>query len=304
MSDNGQETGLPNSSPLMPQPVDHPDELQYAVADSMPATPSSSPKPADLYVYAMGQVEPRFPNLTVEREFAQVVGRYDTEGQTDQETMYTVLSQRENRYLVRQMCWLFTVERLPTYVLIPRDQSDWDLLIDTVRTNTQPDDLEVVVGLRGPLAPPDTCGGIVVPVVAFDQLYSFQRDDLLTAIPMPEDVDEGDADKFRRSAGELLDRIMQIADNSGSIDEHRALNYLAVRYPAIYANALEAHQAEKSLTAVEVRPSRLGVLEVILNVVFSYTHRRTDVTDKYFVRVNVSGEFPFLVSKLQPYYER
>jgi len=202
------------------------------------------------------------------------------------------------------MCWLFIVEQLPTYVLVPRDPSDWDLLIDTVRTNTQSDDLEVVVGLRGPLAAPDTCGGIVVPVAAFDQLYSFQRDDLLAAIPMPDGTDEGDADKFRRSAGELLDRIMQIADNSGSIDEHRALNYLAVRYPAIYANALEAHQGEKSLSAVEVRPSRLSEFEAILNVVFSYTHRRTDVTDKCFVRVDVSGEFPFLVSKLQPYYDR
>ncbi|MEU4562382.1 hypothetical protein AB0F72_28715 [Actinoplanes sp. NPDC023936] len=304
MSDNTQEETLPNSSPLMSHSVDRTDELQHVASDAMPTTPSNSPRPANIYVYAMGHVEPRFPNLTVEREFAQVVGRYDTEGQTDMETMHAVLSQRENRYLVRQMCWLFSVERLPTYVLIPRDQSDWDLLVDTIRTSNQSDDLEVVVGLRGPLASPERCGGVVVPVVAFDQLYSFQRDDLLAAIPIPEGVDEGDAEQFRRSASELLDRIMQIADNSGSIDEHRALNYLSVRYPAIYATALAAHREEKSLSAVEVRPSRLGEPEVILNVVFSYTHRRTDVTEKYFVRVNVSGEFPFLVSKLQPYYER
>jgi hypothetical protein len=28
---------------------------------------------------------------------------------------------------------------------------------------------------------------------------------------------------------------MQLTDNAGATDEHRALNYLAMRYPAIYA---------------------------------------------------------------------
>ena len=30
---------------------------------------------------------------------------------------------------------------------------------------------------------------------------------------------------------EVLDLILQTADNAGATDEHRALNYLAVRYP-------------------------------------------------------------------------
>ena len=42
----------------------------------------------------------------------------------------------------------------------------------------------------------------------------------------------------------------------------------------------------------------------VVDVVFSFTHRETDVTEKYFVRVDVTEEFPFLVSKLAPYFER
>jgi len=38
-------------------------------------------------------------------------------------------------------------------------------------------------------------------------------------------------------------------------------------------------------------------------VVFSFTNRQTDVTDKSFVRVDVSEEFPFLVSKIAPYFD-
>ena len=98
--------------------------------------------------------------------------------------------------------------------------------------------------------------------------------------------------------------IIQIADNAGATDEHRALNYLAVRYPAIYARASESYGRNCSLTGVEVRPSLLGGTRSVVEVIFSYTNRGTDVTEKFFVRVDVTEEFPFLVTKLSPYYDR
>jgi hypothetical protein len=42
----------------------------------------------------------------------------------------------------------------------------------------------------------------------------------------------------------------------------------------------------------------------VVDVIFSYTNRNTDFTEAYFVRVDVTGEFPFLVTKLSPYYDR
>ena len=42
----------------------------------------------------------------------------------------------------------------------------------------------------------------------------------------------------------------------------------------------------------------------ILDVIFAYTHRKTDVVEKYFVRVDVTEEFPFLITKMSPYYDR
>src|SRR5687768_13752393 len=53
------------------------------------------------YVYAIGHVEARFPNLSAEKEFAQATGRADTAGKTDQQAFHEVLSQRQNRYLVQ-----------------------------------------------------------------------------------------------------------------------------------------------------------------------------------------------------------
>ncbi len=114
--------------------------------------------------------------------------------------------------------------------------ADLHLLVEALRPSPQPGDIDLVVGIRGPLATPDMCNGLLVPIVAFDQVYSFDRDSLIGAIPKP---DKTPADKFKVAAGEVFDRIMQLTDNAGATDEHRALNYLTVRYPAIYSRVSE-----------------------------------------------------------------
>jgi PatG C-terminal len=253
------------------------------------------------YVYAIGRIEPRFPRISVEKELIQVTGRADTSGLSDRQALQRVLSERQHRYLARQLCWVLTVEGLETYLLYPRDLADLDLLIEAVRATPSPMDLDVVIGTRGPIAPPELCNGLMVPIVAFEQIYSFDRDALIKNIPRPEKIPE---EEFAPAAADLFDRIMQLTDNAGGTDEHRALNYLAVRYPAVYANAAEAFGRNSSLTAVETRSSPLSGTRKIVEVIFAYTNRNTDVAEKFFVRVDVTEEFPFLVTKLSPYYDR
>lgn len=256
------------------------------------------------YVYAIGQVQPRFPSVAIQKEFAQAAGRGETSGQTDRQVIASVLGDRTNRYLVRQMCWVLVIEGLETYILMPRDPADYDLLAMAVRPEPELADADVIVGSKGPFAPPQLCNGLGLPMVLVDQLYSFDRESLINALPLPEGTAESAEAGFRASARELFDRIIQVADNAGATDEHRALNYLAVRYPAIYSTAATEHAGNSSLSAVEVRPSRLSGARSIVDVIFGYTHRQTDVTTKYFCRVDVTEEFPFLVTKLSPFFDR
>jgi hypothetical protein len=255
------------------------------------------------YVYAIGRIEARFPNLSAEKEFAQATSRMVTAGKTNQAAFHAVLSKRENRYLVRQLCWVLSIQGLDTYLLLPRDPADIDLLVEAIRPAPSPNDIDVVIGMRGPIAPPEMCNGLMVPIVVFDQIYSFNRDALIKAIPRPE-KEKTTAAQFGPAAEELFDRIMQLTDNAGATDEHRALNYLAMRYPAIYAKAAQEFGQSCSLSGVEVRPSPLSSTRNIVDVIFSYTNRNTDVTEKSFVRVDVTEEFPFLVTKMSPYYDR
>jgi hypothetical protein len=268
-----------------------------------PVETAQGPAPAQTtqFVYAIGRIEARFPSLGVEKEFAQATGRADSAGLTDRETAQAVLSDPTNRYLARQLCWVLTIEGIDTYVLIPRDATDLDLLIDAIRPAPSPLDVDVVIGTLGPLAGPDVCNGLVAPMVAFDQIYSFDTEGFLAAMPRPEGVA---AKEFKNASEEVFKQVGQGADNSGATDEHRALNYLTVRYPRIYERAAEQFTRSSSLTAVEVLPSRLSGVRRIVNVVFTYTDRSSGVPEKFAVKVDVTEEFPFLVAPLGPYYDR
>lgn len=253
------------------------------------------------YVYAIGRIEPRFPSLGLEKEFVQATGRSYTAGLTDRQATHAVLVDPEHRYLVRKLCWVFTIEGIETYLLVPRDATDLDMLLDAVRPTPSSADIDVVIGERRGLASPEMCNGLVVPVVLFDQIYSFGSATFLASVPRPDTVEE---DVFRATTSELLDRVSRLADNSGATDEHRALNYLAMRYPAIYARTTEQFLHDSALTSVDVVPSAISGVRTLMNVVFTFTDRTTGVREKFAARVDTTEEFPFLASPLEPYFDR
>lgn len=256
-------------------------------------------------VYAPGRVDPRIPSLSLEKEIAQAIGRTETHGLTDRETLYKVLSKPENRYLVRQMCWVLSIGGMETYILRPHDAADFSLLVEAINPAIDPmNHIDVVIGARGPIAPPEMCNGLMVPIAMFDQIYSFDREAFIQAVPQPDRIPPAKESEFRKAVREVFDRIMQMADNAGATDEHRALNYLALRYPEIYATTAEHHMQNFALTAIDINPSPLSGVRKIVEAIFSYTNRRTDFTEKFFVRVDVTEEFPFLVTKLSHYYDR
>jgi PatG C-terminal len=93
---------------------------------------------------------------------------------------------------------------------------------------------------------------------------------------------------------------MQMADNAGASDADRAVNYCAFRYPAIYGGAAGSFAANSSPTGLEVRPPPPSGARKIVEVIFPYTNRSTDVTEKFFVRVDVTEEFPFSTLSCRP----
>jgi hypothetical protein len=256
------------------------------------------------YVYAIGRVTPRFPTKSIELELAQVIGRRpeeDTRGRINDEVIYKALTDPDNRYIARQICYVLTIEGLETYILIATDPFDIERLAQALRPAPGIGDIDVIIGMRGPIAPPEMCNGLSIPIVYVDQIYSFDRNALIKAIPRRKGARE---DQFTKTAEVLFNHIIQIADNAGATDEHRALNYLAVRYDEIYHRTQLMQDENYSFSAVDVRPSRLSGTRKIVDVIFLYQNRTNMATHKWFVRVDVTEEFPFLVSPMQEYFER
>jgi len=271
-----------------------------AGAQPCPSCAANATSAPPAWIYAIGNIEPRFPKISVEKEFAQALGREKTTDLTDRQAFQSALSKPENRYLVRQLCWVMTIGGLETYILIPRDPADITLLVETLRPTPEPADLDCVIGARGPIAPPEMCNGLMVPIVAFDKIYSFDRESLIKAIPRPEKVS---AKEFEPKAAEVFRSMTQMRENAGATDSDRAVNYLAVRYPRIYEAAAEAFGRNQSLSAIDVRPSTLSGTRTLVDVIFSFRHRTTDVVEKQAVRVDVTDEFPFLTKPLSAYYD-
>jgi hypothetical protein len=256
------------------------------------------------YIYAIGKVVHHFPNRSLEMELTQATGRKpeeETRGRTREEVVYRALTDAANRYIARQICYVLTIEGLETYILVPNDPSDIDRLAEAIRPAPTPGDINVIIGRRGQIAPPQMCNGLMIPIVAIDQIYSFDRDTLMKAIPKKKGVSD---DQFRKTGEALFNHIIQIADNAGATDEHRALNYLAVRYDEIYHRTQILQDENYSFTGVEVRPSRLSGTQKIVDVIFSYENRANRAVQKWFCRVDVTSEWPFLISPMQEYFER
>lgn len=258
------------------------------------------------YVYAIGKVVHRFPTKSLELELAQATGRTpqeETRGRTREEVIHKALTDSANRYIAREICYVLNIEGLETYILVPTDPLDIDKLADALRPALAGSsmDIDVIIGRRGQVASPQMCNGLMVPIVMVDQIYSFDKDALMKAIPKRKGENE---DQFKKTADALFNHIIQIADNAGATDEHRALNYLAVRYDEIYHRTQIMQDENYSFSAVDVRPSRLSGTRKIVDVIFSYENRTNRAVQKWFVRVDVTEKFLFLVSPMQQYFER
>jgi hypothetical protein len=196
---------------------------------------------------------------------------------------------------------VLSIQGVDTYILQFHDSADLQSLIDAINPATSETGLHVVIGLRGPLAPAGYCNGLSLPMVSISQIFTIDAASLTRSVPKPDRMEEG---AFRSALQDVLVPVMQISDNVGAKDEHRAINYLTALYPALYARIAEAHAAGSPLSAVDVSQSRLAGSRKIVSIVYSCVSRTTGVADKFFARVDVTEQFPFLVTGLSPYFDR
>jgi hypothetical protein len=268
------------------------------------------------FVYAIGTVEAEYPNIAIEREMQVMAHALGVEAEPDpamplrptedRSWQHTVLSRNRKitRYLARQLSWRLTVENSPAFVLSPRDPTDFDELIDCLARpkylrqarakrkkgtaaspgtldppSGDPQDLDVVIGTMGS----QTANGIDV---LMDQVFTIQPEQL--------------------SPPGLGAYFKQLADNHGLTDEERAYNYLMARY-AISPENLKEINKDFELAGVPTMYSRLGAgNRRVVRVIYTFNSKgpNSPAQRKFFVRVDVTDEFPFIVTSWNQYLQR
>ena len=83
---------------------------------------------------------------------------------------------------------------------------------------------------------------------------------------------------------------------------HRARNYVALRYPAVYRIAQQALADGKDFMGVEARPAPSSDRRLI-SIRLIFRDRRTQILERYSCTVDVTGEFCFLAAPLSPTWD-
>lgn len=257
------------------------------------------------YVYAIGTVTARFPTLSVEKEFMQAWGKSTTAALTIRDSdRFEVLSQGQNLYLAREMCWVFQSGDIDVYVLRPRSYVELTDLVSCLSPTPGLISSALVVGRLGGLAPASMCNGIQLPIVTCDQLFSFTTqafvNNIVSAVQASGVTVTGDVTAAAQRAFSILTLL---ADNAGQTDEHRAINYLAFKSLALYQKEIELEAQGFRLNSVNARPDPLSRTRSVQDVILTYANTTTTEIRRFFTRVDVTGEFPFLLNELATFYD-
>jgi hypothetical protein len=278
------------------------------------------------YVYAIGTVTARFPSLNIEKEFMQAWGKAPTAALTITDAdKFAVLSQGQNLYLAREMCWVFQSQDIDIYILRPRSYVELTDLVMCLAP-TQDTSYSLIVGTLGPLAPPSVCNGVQLPIVTCDQVFSFTRtafiNSIVAAVGSQSRAGNGSTasaeasgqtgagtpavtgtDAATNAATNAFRVMTLLADNTGQTDEHRAINYLTFKSSMLYATEIEMEAAGFTLNSVAAQPDPLSGTRAIQDVILLYANTSTTQTQRYFTRVDVTGEYPFLINDIARFYD-
>lgn len=255
---------------------------------------------ASRYVYAVGRLEARFPSLGVEKEFAQFATQTQRKGLDEPAFIRAVLADPGAQYLARQLSWVLVSQDRDAFVVVPRDREDLTMFIEAF-VSSKEGAVTVIVG-RSAL----NTGWAVdaaepgLPRFGVDQLIHTDIDEFVKRVPRPKDLPEKD---FADCTRAVFSRILRRADNTGLSDDHRALNYVALRYPATYEVATRAVAKSMMIAGIDATPQVAPDGRRLVRLRFSFRGTSNGLIERYSCRVDVTEEFPFIVSTLQQVFD-
>jgi hypothetical protein len=262
------------------------------------------------YIYAIGAVRPLFPSLSIEKEFFQAADIEYLKGYVSQDPgesfVYQVLNKSENLYIAREMIWVFQIVGIDLYIVKPSSNRELTRLVGSIAHRKGTTDLDVIIGSLGPISRPEEYNGLKLPIVACGEAYCFTYKEMIDEIIKTTKATEPEAT-------EVFSHMIELTDNLGLGDADRAINFVTLNYMQVYQIAVDMLKGGTSepkdpkgfsLINVMTKSSRIQGNQRVLDVIFTYLGNSTNVKQKWYCRVDVTKQFPFLVSGMARYYDR
>jgi hypothetical protein len=257
------------------------------------------------FVYSLGKLSVKFSSLGLEKEFSQRERHLTRrsgkvtirKGNKISETL------KENLHLAKNATYIFSVGGIPAFIVIPTGTEILNSLIDSLNEGDDPEKFDLIIGKRAGIAPAQLSGGLLLPMVVCDQVYSFKISEYTKELEqLGDSLFQGGKLKkaeFGEIVKELFLRVTSSTENIGGEDSHRALNYLIVQHPGIFFSLAEKHHTNHILDSIETRVNDGANGRRVVTAIFSFIDRATSVPEKIFTRVDVTEEWPFILDTNQ-----
>jgi hypothetical protein len=233
-------------------------------------------------------VDPVYPDLGVEKDALMKMRGLDFNGLSKENALQLALER--NSYLARELCYVLLVQEVETYILVPRFADvGYPMLVEAAKH-----ELSAVIGTVGPIAGPDACNGLALPILIFDVIYNFDKAAFVAQIPVPEKADQA---KFHKAADGLWDQLIAMI-GPGS-DTTRALAHVLLSDDSWWRfslNELVNQNAELKSVVVQLAPATARTL---VNVRATFLYRDTLIEKSFFRTFDLTNRF--VVALNQPW---
>lgn len=270
------------------------------------------------YIYTVGTIYPIFPSFSVEKEFYQSMDENDLNNEITRDQLFKVFSKKnesgslQNLYIAKQMVWVFKAGGLDLYILAPDTYETLEAFIDSLAPSTAGLFFQAVIGIQlsitGELPDNDT----FLPIVLCKQTFIIDSNGMTKNIQDAVKNIKLKPPSIKEVNTLLLNPMMKLVQNPGHTDSKRAINFSLIRCPDTYSAFWQMFKgglrsAPKDLAGfsfhgVQATPSSIQGSGMSYDIIFTFWGNSTNRPVKLYCKVDVKGQFPFLLSSMERYF--
>jgi hypothetical protein len=229
--------------------------------------------------YFLCHVVAEHPNLGVEKYALLKMRGGAFKGLSKDAALHLAIER--NPDLARQECYIALVQGVETYILVPVfPDIGYPMLVEATKH-----EISAVIGTVGPIANPDMCNGVALPIVFFDVIFNFNQEEFVEQIP-PDKVDKA---KFQAAANSLWEQLVPlIGPGTGP---KRALAHMLLSDDSWWRFAItEQLTSNSELKSVNVHPAP-ATTRSLVNVFATFLYRENLMEKTYYRTFDLTNKF-------------